>query len=1652
MKVLGALLIPVGLMAQSLASWPYHKLVVLDHRYVLTTLSGFTATVFVPETFVADKTAGDADMTGRLRTDCANVRFATTAGTLLPSKIIDGTCDFMRSRFAAKVKVDLTAAADTVLRVYFGNLAATAADSTGLYESGYKGAWFGGVLTDHSGNGNNLVANGDGTWKTAPGKLGTDFRFLDAASQLTTSGTIAGSASFSLNAWIRGEQNPQKQRSSGYSQPLTVGTNSYEFTWDAANPGGDARFGSSNSSLSGALRTVNGKEDHLYAISCSGGVFSVFLDGAPRGSTPSIGNCNVGAQTLKLGGGQSPAWFEGQVGGIEYQTVAKPVEFWYTKWVNEAHPEYFIKFGSLEVAGAPQIALFTEAHGYFGVEAGQAVTLRWIVSGADSLSINQGVGAQAALFAGSVAVTPGSTTTYTLTATNASGSTNAAVTVTILTAPLVYARSGPPAGSYIVGYTTATPAQISVGDPLPVTVGDYVRIDALAADDAAHGYFSDLQGVSKIKQIIDSEHFTITTKAGVDLTANAAWISGTWNPGGDPAHNFQGHGPSWIGKVTPYSFVSGPRGILDGTNGYRSRSVALGTHNGLTSFVVNSDHTATVQISFTTSSENIAADQKVSVWGTCNGATCGASFALNNGKANTTDYTVSAVGANSFTLTGLDNSIPAGDYTHHDACGPSAGNPNVVGGTENCVILSFFATKANTLFTRVRSNSTTSVNNYKHPFDGGTAWLPGPLIANMGDVFLVDRENQDLLNGLLYYTNSIERVSGVNFALNHWGKNGGNIYADLNNGQEIWSDVAYIIGHAMNYLTADQKTAVASKVANHRMKANETGCTQVVPQLISLSSRTAQGGSGSTIVLNASESLNSTNNIIYFNNGTDVFFGLVGSYNAGTKTATISSIDAWNIETGARTTPATWTAPAAGQAYQIYATASISGTTVTGYNTSFTSYQVGDALVAFVGDPSSPFFVINGYPKNMEYISAIASDTQLTAIRAQTTTLTATPKLIVRVPKWQAGDCGMMELLLHNMMGSQPIQRPINAGNGSETSSSVNSYAPGMGSNNKTLAARAYIELASVVADLEPAQAADGWEMAQSWWWDYEFRFRWMFDTPVNNQEPNYSFGNIRQKNYFPLWNMKSHLVGFPMPSISTLFWDNFATMVPYRARPDEYGGDIWDNTFGGDGAANKFNTAGGMAVLLTHTPSTLWQPFATSSLRWKDWLNKNLDVGSVNTDNTRRIYYDVDPRIPASNYAAQPLQYFLTNTDQGRCSLTTGWDCSMVRADMVFSRTSWSDRNATEVMINGRTYQTGGYDTLQGNVWLHKNGIFLGNDWYLSPGQGNYSSATGGYPAEAVIEFNGANTYRNTGANSPAARSTISRWYAPSISSWSQYYGDPDSCMVYSMIDLTNMYTPTYNRVNKHVFHFKCGVGELLAQFDDVDTANQPATQIKSLVHFAQTGEAASSSYGTFAEGQTTCVPNADCSGGIQAVLSAQNLAPADGLGVARTNGLVSTYFTPRTMSLIWDGSTYTGNRGHTKRLSLTTTDPILEAFHVYEIRTGIDQDQSWSTPSSAAVNPDENWTGVTASAHTALVARGGVLRTSLPATIIAPGDLFVAGLQAGTYSVLQNGSFLALKTVTSSSLGLYVPVVNGTITIVQGIDPSAVSMSGSFQGGSYR
>ena len=97
------------------------------------------------------------------------------------------------------------------------------------------------------------------------------------------------------------------------------------------------------------------------------------------------------------------------------------------------------------------------------ITPGESSTLSWKVSGATACSIDQGIGDVAVT--GTRAVAPGSTITYTLTATNASGNTRATYQVMVSGTPSTPASTGLP----VINSFIASPPSITAGSSVTLS-------------------------------------------------------------------------------------------------------------------------------------------------------------------------------------------------------------------------------------------------------------------------------------------------------------------------------------------------------------------------------------------------------------------------------------------------------------------------------------------------------------------------------------------------------------------------------------------------------------------------------------------------------------------------------------------------------------------------------------------------------------------------------------------------------------------------------------------------------------------------------------------------------------------------------------------------------------------------------------------------------------------------------------------------------------------------------------------------------------------------------------------------------------------------------------------------------------------------------
>jgi len=163
------------------------------------------------------------------------------------------------------------------------------------------------------------------------------------------------------------------------------------------------------------------------------------------------------------------------------------------------------------------------------VAAGESSTLKWNVSGATKVSIDQGIGNVA--LTGNRAVMPGATTVYTLTATNAAGA-SAMATAQII----VSGVPSPPASLPVINSFTASPPEIAAGSSATLSWNISNATSVTIAPGV--GTYASSGSTIVSPAATTSYILTATNTAGSTTAAAQVTVSGTPLPTGLPVVNY----------------------------------------------------------------------------------------------------------------------------------------------------------------------------------------------------------------------------------------------------------------------------------------------------------------------------------------------------------------------------------------------------------------------------------------------------------------------------------------------------------------------------------------------------------------------------------------------------------------------------------------------------------------------------------------------------------------------------------------------------------------------------------------------------------------------------------------------------------------------------------------------------------------------------------------------------------------------------------------------------------------------------------------------------------------------------------------------------------------------------------------------------------
>ena len=279
------------------------------------------------------------------------------------------------------------------------------------------------VAADASGNGNNGTVNGT-TFDTASqsGVNGAALEFAgnaDGSDDWVTHSLTPGSwSAYTVSLWVKADGLGQTEFSGIFNNSTGSGSG-FQLDVDGGSPGTYRYHGSADFNFG----PVTSAWVHLAAI-CDGTTTRLYYNGSPAGSASVA---DVQFQRFELGVNRNRNQrFAGVVDDLQIYDVALSAANVMTLYQNPG--------STIDVSQPSQVPVvydFDPDDGY--VLAGTTVTLRWQELGADTVTIDQGIGDvtsnTSADGIGSTTVTVNATTTFTLTAGNGQGDTTAQTTV-----------------------------------------------------------------------------------------------------------------------------------------------------------------------------------------------------------------------------------------------------------------------------------------------------------------------------------------------------------------------------------------------------------------------------------------------------------------------------------------------------------------------------------------------------------------------------------------------------------------------------------------------------------------------------------------------------------------------------------------------------------------------------------------------------------------------------------------------------------------------------------------------------------------------------------------------------------------------------------------------------------------------------------------------------------------------------------------------------------------------------------------------------------------------------------------------------------------------------------------------------------------------
>ncbi len=456
------------------AAWPYRKAITINNAKISqtggTVLSNFPVLVSLtdPDLKYAGSGGRVASSTG------ADIVFTDSDGRTALNYEIENYSS-STGNLVAWVNVPiLSPAVSHTIYAYFGDATApteSVATEEATWDSDFISVYHLGNITDLRTNDStgNYPGMNNGAAVVTTGEVFGGAGFNGSSTYIYNNSFVEPTNSATLSAWAKltdasDNWNTIADVDYGYLQlQLAARSGAGDISWLVSHPGG------SSLCKIGDAGILN--QWHLYTATydSSNNALSVYVDGNKLGSCAMTGSPNFsGNSALTIGAiykGSGGAYFNGAMDEVEASEVARSADWINTEYNDQSDPSAFYSVGVLErYASSPIINSFTASPAYIG--HGGSSTLSWNVTGTiTSIAITPGV-FTSSLSSGSMTVTPGGTTVYTLTATNNNGSATENTAITLGSTPPTV-----PSGLSVV---TSTPSTIALSWPASTGAGTAV--------------------------------------------------------------------------------------------------------------------------------------------------------------------------------------------------------------------------------------------------------------------------------------------------------------------------------------------------------------------------------------------------------------------------------------------------------------------------------------------------------------------------------------------------------------------------------------------------------------------------------------------------------------------------------------------------------------------------------------------------------------------------------------------------------------------------------------------------------------------------------------------------------------------------------------------------------------------------------------------------------------------------------------------------------------------------------------------------------------------------------------------------------------------------------------------------------------------------